>query len=319
MIRCLPRLFCKTRWIASATGEKMKASPPKIAAIHDLSCLGRCALTVILPTLSVMGYQVIPVPTALLSTHTGGYTGLHFRDLTDDMEQIAAHFSSLGVTFRSIYTGFLGSARQIETVTRFLECFSGLPDGSGMPPLVLVDPVMGDDGALYSTYTPELANGIGRLCAHAGVITPNLTEACFLTGMPYRDTVKMQDEQALDYARELADLLHDRCRSRVAVTGIRLHDGTVANVGVDADRTRFTVRQPECGCSYPGTGDIFASVLLGELLRGTAFADACEAAASFVALLIRESCGVASPVRAGVALEPELWRLARPRTQQKGN
>ncbi len=296
----------------------MKSSPPKIAAIHDLSCLGRCALTVILPTLSVMGYQVIPIPTALLSTHTGGYTGLHFRDLTDDMEQISEHFSSLGVTFRSVYTGFLGSIRQIETVTRFLERFSTQSDESGAPPLILVDPVMGDDGALYSTYTPELANGIRALCAHAGVITPNLTEACFLTGVSYRCTAKMPEEQALGYACELADRLHDRYRNRVVVTGVRLCDGTVANVGLDTDRARFTVRQPECGCSYPGTGDIFASVLLGELLRGVSFASACEAAASFVALLIRESCGISAPVRAGVALEPELWRLACPRPQQKG-
>ena len=296
----------------------MNQAPPRIAAIHDLSCYGRCALTVIIPTLSVMGYQVIPLPTALLSTHTGGYSNLHFRDLTDDMEQISAHFSQIGASFRSVYTGFLGSSGQIETVERFLAKFSSVPDESGNTPLVLVDPVMGDDGELYSTYTLELTKGVRRLCDHASVITPNLTEACLLTGMPYRNTAELPEEEALGYAGELLHRLSDGSCRQTVVTGIRLCDGTVANMGIDADRSRFTVRQPECGCSYPGTGDIFASVLLGRMLAGASFRSACEEAASFTALLIRRSCKIASPVRAGVALEPELWRLALPNANQKG-
>ena len=288
----------------------MNQAPPRIAAIHDLSCYGRCALTVIIPTLSVMGYQVIPLPTALLSTHTGGYSDLHFRDLTDDMEQIAAHFSRIGASFRSVYTGFLGSSEQIETVERFLAKFASVPDESGKTPLIMVDPVMGDDGELYSTYTPELADGVRQLCTHANVITPNLTEACLLTGIPYRNTAELTESEALAYTEHLLDLLSDGNDRRIVITGIRMCDGTVANIGIDSDRSRFTVRQPECGCSYPGTGDIFASVLLGKMLAGGSFRSACEAAASFTALLIRSSCKIPSPVRAGVALEPELWRLA---------
>lgn len=284
--------------------------PPRVAALHDLSCMGRCALTVIMPTLSVMGYQVIPVPTALLSTHTGGYTDLHFRDLTLDMDKISSHFSALGTSFRSIYTGFLGSREQICTVEHFLGTFAEIPDESGSKPLILIDPVMGEDGALYSTYTPELADGIRRLCAHASVITPNLTEACFLTGIPFRDTAKADEQDALAYANSLLDALLTSHACRTVITGIRLQDGSVANLGADADGTRFTVRYPECGQSYPGTGDIFASVLLGRLLDGGSFFDAVDAAASFVALLIQRSCNVSSPVREGVALEPELWRLA---------
>lgn len=288
----------------------MNQAPPRIAAIHDLSCYGRCALTVIIPTLSVMGYQVIPLPTALLSTHTGGYSNLHFRDLTDDMEQIAAHFSRIGASFRSVYTGFLGSSEQIETVERFLAKFASVPDESGKTPLIMVDPVMGDDGELYSTYTPELADGVRQLCTHANVITPNLTEACLLTGDPYRNTAELTESEALAYTEHLLDLLSVGNDRRIVITGIRMCDGTVANIGIDSDRSRFTVRQPECGCSYPGTGDIFASVLLGKMLAGGSFRSACEAAASFTALLIRSSCKIPSPVRAGVALEPELWRLA---------
>lgn len=288
----------------------MNQAPPRIAAIHDLSCYGRCALTVIIPTLSVMGYQVIPLPTALLSTHTGGYSNLHFRDLTDDMEQIAAHFSRIGASFRSVYTGFLGSSEQIETVERFLAKFASVPDESGKTPLIMVDPVMGDDGELYSTYTPELADGVQQLCTHANVITPNLTEACLLTENPYRNTAELTEFEALAYTEHLLDLLSEGNDRRIVITGIRMCDGTVANIGIDSDRSRFTVRQPECGCSYPGTGDIFASVLLGKMLAGGSFRSACEAAASFTALLIRSSCKIPSPVRAGVALEPELWRLA---------
>ena len=297
--------------------------PARIAALHDLSCFGRCALTVIIPTLSVMGFQVIPVPTALLSTHTGGFDGLHFRDLTADMEDIAAHFSRLGVTFRSVYTGFLGSTRQIETVGRFLEAFGSLPDDSGAPPLVLVDPVMGDDGELYSTYTPELAAGIRALCAHAGVLTPNHTEACFLGGEPYRDTAGMSEQDALAYANRLMDSLEPLGGGqprRTVITGLRLPDGTVANLGQDSNHSRFVVRRADCGSTYPGTGDIFASVLLGRLLGGASFREACDAAAGFVALLIRRSCLLPGPVREGEALEPELWRLspAQSHSEQKG-
>ncbi len=294
-----------------------KTTPPKIAAIHDLSCFGRCALTVILPTLSVMGYQTVPVPTALLSTHTGGFDNLYFRDLTDGMDEIADHFSRLQIGFRAIYTGFLGSEKQISSVRSFINRFSDIPDESGERPLVLIDPVMGDDGELYSTYTPELARGIRELCAHADVITPNLTEACFLTDIPYRDTACMSEKDAFSYVGSMMDILTDRNPHLTVITGIRLSDGSVANLLSDRDGSRHVVRQPECGASYPGTGDIFASVLLGKLLAGESFYSACEAAADFTAHLIRISCDVDSETRRGVALEPELWRLLPQRSANK--
>jgi pyridoxine kinase len=281
--------------------------PKKIAALHDLSCLGRCALTVIIPTLSVMGYQVVPVPTALLSTHTGGYTDLHFHDLTDDMKQIADHFERLNTNFDSIYTGFLGSTRQIRTVEQFIERFGS--EQNGGKPLVLIDPVMGEDGELYSTYTAELAEGIRHLCQFADVITPNLTEACFLTGFPYRNTKEMSETNARAYANELMDRLKKQYPCKIAITGIRLHDGGVANLCADGGNERFFSQQPECGHSYPGTGDIFASVLLGRLLDGAPFPKAVDTAADFVAHLIRSTVPLPTATREGVALEPELWRL----------
>ena len=290
--------------------------PKKIAAVHDLSCLGRCALTVILPTLSVMGYQVVPFPTALLSTHTGGYTDLHFRDLTGDMEQISRHLSALNTRFDAIYTGFLGSTEQIETVEGLLRTF-GDQRGESPAPLILVDPVMGDDGELYSTYTVELAEGIRHLCGFAGVITPNLTEACFLTGQPYQSTAELPQAEAEAYVHGLMDALQQQFSCKTVITGIHLSDGSVANLCADGDGSRFLSGQPECGHSYPGTGDIFASVLLGDLLKGLSFAEAVERAAAFVAHLIRVSAKIPTPIREGVALEPELWRLASPANNGK--
>ena len=143
---------------------------PRIAAIHDLSCFGRCSLTIALPVLSAMGCQCCPLPTALLSAHTG-ISGFTFLDTTDEMRRISAHWSQLSLHFQAIYTGFLGSDRQLDVVGRFLDRFAD----SGTT--VMVDPVMGDDGILYSTYTEELMRGMAGLCRRADIITPNLTES----------------------------------------------------------------------------------------------------------------------------------------------
>ena len=284
--------------------------PPRVAAIHDLSCFGRCALTVIIPTLSVMGYQTVPVPTALLSTHTGGFTNLHFHDMTPHMEKITDHLASLGVTFRALYSGFLGSAEQIHTVSHILKAFGATPDESGNLPLILVDPVMGDDGELYSTYTPRLMRGMRTLCHLAHLLTPNLTEACFLTDTPYQSTATMSEEDAMAFANTLMDRLEQAFATPQAViTGIHLPDGTLANLGKNKDGSRFTVRRPTQAHSYPGTGDIFASVLLGKLLQTNNFEASCAYAADFIATLIRESAKISTPARDGVALEPNLWRL----------
>lgn len=287
------------------------SAPPRVAAIHDLSSLGRCALTVIIPTLSVMGYQVVPIPTALLSTHTGGFTDLHFRDLSDDMEAIGDHFSRLGTTFRAIYTGFLGSAKQIETVSHMIDRFGSHPDEGGKKPLILIDPVMGDDGTLYSTYTHELMLGMRRLSARADVLTPNLTEACFLTDTPYQSTADMTEADAVSFSHTLLDKLNAITKGRTVITGIHLADGSVANIGRDENGACFCVKRPHESRSYPGTGDLFASVLLGELLRGNTFCDACAAAADFTGEVIRASSAIPTEPRYGVALEPLLWKLSK--------
>ena len=286
-----------------------KLPPPRIAAVHDLSCFGRCALTVVIPTLSVMGYQVVPLPTALLSTHTGGFTDLHFRDLTGDMKPITDHFLRLGIGFRAIYTGFLGSAEQIGLVSRLIEDFENRPDESRSKPLILVDPVMGDEGLLYSTYTDELVDGMRRLSLHADLLTPNLTEACLLTHTPYRNTKELSPEEGLAFAGQQLAALAQMGIPRIVITGIHLSNGVLANLGRDADGTEFTVTRPHVGASYPGTGDLFASVLLGELMRGKRFEEACGSAADFTAHVMRESLDIPTPVRDGVALESHLHLL----------
>ena len=151
---------------------------PRVAAIHDLSGLGRCSLTVALPVLSVMGCQCAPMPTAVLSSQTGGVTGYTFCDMTDQMAPIAAHWKAVDARFDAIYTGFLGSEAQLSLVERFFDDFA---DSNT---LILVDPVMGDDGAAYDTYGPELIAGMAHLANRAHIITPNFTEAAFLLGLP---------------------------------------------------------------------------------------------------------------------------------------
>ena len=154
-------------------------STPRIAAIHDMSGFGRCSLTVAMPILSAMGIQCCPLPTAFLSTHTGGFEGFTFLDMTDELPKVAAHWKSLNLDFQAIYSGFLGSERQIAMVEDFLLQFRSADT------VAVIDPVMGDHGEVYQTYTPAMCAGMARLAELADVITPNLTEAALLLGVPY--------------------------------------------------------------------------------------------------------------------------------------
>ena len=162
----------------------MKNFVPKVAAVHDISCFGRCSLTVIIPVLSAMGIQVCPLPTAVLSTHLGGFKELAFCDFTGYMPAFFHHWKKEGIAFNGIYSGFLASEEQIDIVQQFIDEFS--PN----QPLVVVDPVMGDEGKLYSIYTPQMQEQMKRLVRKADIITPNYTEACFLLGKTYQDVIE---------------------------------------------------------------------------------------------------------------------------------
>ncbi len=280
----------------------MKKRIPRVAAIHDMSCFGRCALTVIIPTLSVMGIQTIPVPTALLSTHTGGFSNMTFLDLHGEMEGITRHFEELGIKFDAIYTGFLGSDAQIETVSEFINKF-GSDDC-----LVFVDPVMGDDGVLYSTYTKELMLGMRHLCRAADVITPNLTEACFLTDTEYPDLKTASDTEAEAFTRRLCFKLNEKYLADVVLTGISYGDGKIATGTLKNGEFKLHVSE-HIGRNYPGTGDIFASVMLGRLLGGGDIFDAAVSASDFTRDVIAYSEEYGEPARDGVVLEPMLLQL----------
>lgn len=277
--------------------SKMK----KIAAIHDLSCFGRCALTVVIPILSAMGQQVVPVPTALLSTHTGGFDRPYFRDLSDDMERTVEHLAELGVKMDAVYSGFLGSARQIDIVGAVIDRLGGGP--------VLIDPVMGDDGKLYSTYNDELVRGMARLCRRADIITPNLTEAHFLTGVDVPERIPDKDA-ALALALELCHRMRIELGVRqIVITGIHFGD-SVGNAVMMDNEVRL-ISRPKLPRSFPGTGEVFTSTLLGEIIGGASLYDAAEAAQAFTYEVIKFSQGSPEPTRNGVLLEPCLHLLDR--------
>lgn len=277
----------------------------RIAAIHDLSSFGRCALTVIMPALSAMGYQVVPVPTCLLSSHTGGFTDMSFLDLTDNMEDIYAHFDRLDLKFDAVYSGFLGNGKQIEIVRRFIDRF-GSDDT-----LVFVDPVMGDGGELYSTYTDELMRGMIKLCHGADVITPNLTEACFLTGTPYTDTSVMTEEEVRAFAEELCLKLAGTGAQMTVITGLHCGKDKLCVVGRDnVTKQTYGYCFDRVNKNYPGTGDLFACVLLGELLRGTGFESSMVRASDFTRKVMEYSANFATAERDGVAFEAFLGELS---------
>lgn len=269
---------------------------PRVAAIHDLSCFGRCSLTIALPVLSAMGCQCCPLPTALLSAHTG-ISGFTFLDTTDEMRRISAHWSQLSLHFQAIYTGFLGSAPQINLVEDFLRRFHA-PDT-----LLVMDPVMGDHGTPYKTCTPALRQGLRELVAQADVITPNLTEAAILLDIPYHES------QTAD-ASELVRALSLQGQRSVVLTGYAAAPGQVGALCYDRDTRQVeavqTARVPQ---DFPGTGDLFASVLTGALTRGAPLLQAARTAVDFVGSCVARSVAEGADEAEGVDFEPLLRQL----------
>lgn len=284
---------------------------PQVAALHDLSAFGRCALTVVIPALSAMGVQVLPVPTALLSTHTGGFTDYYFKDMSASISPIADHWESLGIHPNAVYTGFLSGDAQCDIIEDFIRRFK--KDGT----LILVDPVFGDDGVLYSSCTKELVERMCHLCTLGDVLVPNLTEACMLCNESYLDTSDMQPAELKSYTEKLLDKISGFGAKRIAITGIVTDGGkNIVTVGRDfsehsIDTSSFSISLRRVGGSYPGTGDLFASVLLGKLLGGAKFTAACTAASAFVRDVIAYSEKFDTPKRNGVALEPCLYKLSQ--------
>ena len=272
---------------------------PRVAAIHDLSGLGRCSLTVALPVLSVMGCQCVPMPTAVLSSQTGGVTGYTFCDMTDQMAPIAAHWKAVDARFDAIYTGFLGSEAQLSLVERFFDDFA---DSNT---LILVDPVMGDDGVAYDTYGPELIAGMAHLANRAHIITPNFTEAAFLLGLP-GDSLKNGTVSPEEAVKKLSN----EGRRSVVLTGYRSSPAHTGSLCLDAETGKITVTENPCvELSFPGTGDLFASVLCGGLMQGRPLAESAALAENFVHNCIVRTAERKLPRFHGVDFEPLLKEL----------
>lgn len=273
----------------------------KVAAIHDLSGIGRCSLSVILPTLSVMGIQVCPVPTAILSSHTGGFGEVVLRDLTDYIRPALQHYQKLGERFDCIYSGYLASSGQID---HCLEFFSSYPDA-----LKVVDPVMGDHGKLYKAFTKELCRRMGELVAIADVITPNTTEAAFLLNESPVE-FGFSTQQIKSWLVRLAEKGPDT----VVITSVDFADGKKSNVGFDKKHSSFwRVPYTHVPVNYPGTGDVFASVLVGSLLKGDSLPIAMNRAASFLELAIKTTYSYSAEPRSGIMLEACLgWLVQNP-------
>lgn len=270
---------------------------PRIAAVHDLSAFGRCSLTIIMPTLSAMGVQCCPVLTAYLSTHTGGFEGNTFLDLTDQMPPLTRHWKSLGLTFDALYTGFMGSSEQIRRTAELLEAFRS-PSCR-----VLVDPVMGDHGKPYRTYTGEMCRDMVGLANLADIVVPNRTEAAILLDEDYH-ALRLDSEAE---CRGWAERLSGKGSRSVVLKGVSLIPDRIGAVCFDREsgRTEF-VSAPRHPGQFHGTGDLFASVLAGALARGWTLPEAAQLAADFVSLCVRAQ---GTPSREGLNFEPLLWRL----------
>ncbi|MCQ2408736.1 MAG: pyridoxamine kinase [Oscillospiraceae bacterium] len=267
----------------------------RVACINDISGFGRCSLTTVLPVLSVMGIQACPVPTAVLSKHTG-FPQHTFTDLTDTLPAYFESWSDL--PFDWIYAGFLGSLGQIRMVQQFFQMQKKLNPQCR----ILLDPVMGDEGRRYSTYTEELCDAVRELVADADIITPNITEACILTGTEYHGECLCLQE-----ATALADAVKKLGCGDIVITGI-VQEDTIGNLTDTGGKKHFsTVHRTEC--VFSGTGDLFASVLCGALVRGCSLPEAAQKAGDFLSSVTQETMQRNTPVEEGVLFEPLLWRL----------
>lgn len=274
----------------------------RVAAIHDLSGVGRTSLMAVIPILSTMGFNVCPLPTAILSNHSQ-YPHFSFLDLTDEMTNIIEQWEKLGVAFDAIYTGYLGSPRQIEIVCNFIERFRCADT------LVVVDPVLGDNGALYSKMTREMVEEMRKLATRADVLTPNLTEAFALLDRPYKA------ECSNDELKELLEALSELGAETVIITGAPV-PGMPGRTSVIArsksDQRTWKVTCPYLPAHYPGTGDGFTSVITGSLLQGDSLPIALDRAAQFILQGIRATFGYQTDTRDGMLLERVLPLLNMP-------
>ncbi len=241
----------------------------RIVTIQDISCVGKCSLTVALPIISAMGVETAIVPTAVLSTHTM-FQGFTFRDLTDEIVPIADHWKKEGFDFDAIYSGYLGSFEQIIIVSDFFDDFK--TDNN----VIFVDPVMADNGKLYPAFDEAFAKEMAKLCSKADIIVPNLTEACFMTDTPYNE------DYDKDYILALLERLAALGTKKAVITGVSFEKGKTGFIGMDSTTKEiFSYSHDRIDTSYHGTGDVFSSTAVGALMRGKTLPEALKIAADY--------------------------------------
>lgn len=282
----------------------------KIAIINDISGYGRCSISVIQPIVSHLGVQGCPVPTAIFSNHTG-FPSFFCKDFTRYMQAYIDEWKKLDLHFDAIMTGFLGSAQQIGIVERFIQDFRR-PDT-----IVLVDPVMGDNGHIYPTYTRKMCREMKKLIAYADILTPNITEACFLTDTPYKESGWKHAELA-----EMAQRLQAMGARKLVITGIKMGDNYIGNaVCTESGGLEFQ-RQMVVQQMRSGTGDVFASVLGADAVNGVDFPASVKRASNFVRRCLIETAKDTAPLRSaqgyacpskntGIDFESQLYKLKR--------
>ncbi len=269
----------------------------KILTIQDISCVGQCSLTVALPIISACGVETCVLPSAVLSTHTGGFTGYTFRDLTEDIPAIQAHWSKENIVFSAIYTGYLGSTRQIAYVADIF--------GSAAAPgcVKVVDPAMADNGSLYPGFDAEFVDAMKLLCGKADYVVPNITEACFLTGAAYQTEY---DRAYIDTL--LSGLVALGCKN-VVLTGVSYAPGKTGVVVFENGSYAYYEHEKLTNSCH-GTGDIYASAFVGALMNGRSAYDAARIAADYTVKCIKETAKLENHWY-GAAFEPVLPELIK--------
>ena len=272
----------------------MKVSRQKrVAAIHDISGIGKCSLTAAIPVISAAGIETAVMPTAVLSTHTGDMKGFTYRDLTEDLVPFYNHWKSLGVEFDGIYSGFLGSVKQVDIVCDFIDKFKNTET------VILVDPAMADSGLMYTTFNKEFAKEMKKLCKKADIIVPNITEAVFLLGEEY-----IEPPYSVEYINSLLLKLSALGPSMVVLTGVHTEENKISCFAYDKSKEEFFRCDSErYSGTYYGTGDIFASALLGAYLNGKDIFKSTEIALDFTCGAVRRTFEAGTDTRLGVNFE----------------
>lgn len=269
----------------------------RVLAVHDISCIGKCSLTVALPIISAGGAECCVIPTAVLSTHTGGFENFTFRDLTEDILPIVNHWKTLDFKFDGIYTGYLGSFEQVEIVGKVID------ELKSENTLVVVDPVMADNGSLYKNFDESFPREMVKICSKADVIIPNITEACLLTNTPYKEGPYDKEYIAL-----LIEKLKKICDKKIVLTGVYFDEENLGCACFENGNISYCFAQRQEGM-FHGTGDVFGSVLVSALMKGKPLLNSAEIAVCITTEAIKETKADLDDQGYGVRFESQLLKL----------